>query len=59
MYLDDVPLAYLADCRTEPIVRSSPWAMTFHMLAEPGHIASAAIDNLKLWDLDKVPVLSH
>jgi hypothetical protein len=53
VYLDDVPLAYLADCRAEPVARASPWAMTFHMLAEPGHIAAAAIDNLKLWDLDK------
>ena len=57
VYLDDVPLAYLADCRTEPVVRSSPWAMTFHLLAEPGHIASATIDNLKLWDLEEVPNL--
>ena len=52
-YLDDLPLAYLSDCRTTPLLRSSPWAMTFHVVAEPGHIASAAIDNLKLWDLDK------
>jgi hypothetical protein len=57
IYLDDVPLAYLADCRDKPVVRSSPWAMAFHLLAEPGHVASAAIDNLKLWDLDKVPTL--
>jgi hypothetical protein len=54
VYLNDVPLAYLTDCRSEPVVRSSPWAMTFHMLAEPGHVASATIDNLKFWDLDKV-----
>jgi hypothetical protein len=52
VYLNDVPLAHLADCRADSIARSSPWAMTFHLLAEPGHIASATIDNLKLWDLD-------
>jgi hypothetical protein len=54
-YLDELPLAYLSDCRTPPLLRSSPWAMTFHILAEPGHVASAAIDNLKLWDLDRNP----
>jgi hypothetical protein len=56
-YVDDVPLAYLPDCRPEAAVRSSPWAMTFHILAEPGHVASAALDNLSLWDLDKIPSL--
>ncbi len=55
VYLDNVPLAYLADCRSEPIVRSIPWAMTFHLLAEPGHTAVMTIDNVKMWDLDKIP----
>jgi hypothetical protein len=54
VYLNDAPLTYLSSCRTAPVVRSSPWAVTFHMLAEPGHVASATIDNLKLWDLDKI-----
>jgi hypothetical protein len=54
VYLNDVPLSYLDNCRSEPIARPSPWAVTFHMLAEPGHVAAATIDNLKLWDLDKV-----
>jgi hypothetical protein len=58
VYLDDVPLSYLDNCRTEPIARPSPWAVTFHMLAKPGHTAAATIDNLKLWDLDKVVGLS-
>jgi hypothetical protein len=53
VYLNDAPLTYLNNCRTGSIIRSSPWAVTFHMLAEPGHIAAATIDNLKLWDLDK------
>jgi len=52
--LNNDPLIYLSDCRTGPIVRSSPWVVTFHMLAEPGHIAAMTIDNLKLWDLDKI-----
>jgi hypothetical protein len=58
VYLKDAPLAYLKDCRVKPSVRSVPWAVTFHVLAEPGHTAAFTIDNLKLWDLDKVPGLS-
>jgi hypothetical protein len=54
VYLNDTPLTYLNTCRTGSIARSSPWAVTFHMLAEPGHTAVATIDNLKLWDLDKI-----
>lgn len=53
VYLHGAPLVYLNNCRAGSIARSSPWADTFHMLAEPGHIAAATIDNLKLWDLDK------
>jgi hypothetical protein len=59
VYLNGTPLTYLDNCRTEPIARPSPWAVTFHMLAKPGHIAAATIDNLKLWDLDKVDGLSE
>ena len=58
VYLNNAPLTYMDTCRTEPIARPSPWAFTFHMLAEPGHIAAATIDNVKLWDLDKVTGIS-
>jgi hypothetical protein len=54
VYLNDAPLTYLSNCRTGPIVRSSPWAVTFRMLAEPGHTAAMTLDNIKLWDLDKI-----
>lgn len=54
VYLNDDPLTYSSNCRTGAIVRSSPWAVTFHMLADPGHIAAMTIDNLRLWDLDKI-----
>lgn len=54
VYLNDAPLAYLSNCRTGAVVRVSPRAVTFHMLAEPGHVAAVTIDNLKLWDLDKI-----
>ncbi|MBK9207648.1 MAG: hypothetical protein IPL71_04840 [Anaerolineales bacterium] len=58
VYLNDDPLTYLDNCRTDATVRSSPWAVTFHILADPGHIAAASIDNLRLWDLDKIPNLA-
>jgi hypothetical protein len=58
VYLNNAPLTYLSDCRTGPIAYASPSAVTFHLLAEPGHIATVSIDNVKLWDLDKIPVSS-
>jgi len=54
VFLNDAPLTYSDTCRTGAFVRSVPWAVTFHMLAEPGHIAAVTIDNIKLWDLDKI-----
>jgi hypothetical protein len=57
VYLNDAPLTYVSNCRTGSIVRPSPWEVTFHMLAEPGHIAAMTIDNIKLWDLDKISSL--
>jgi len=59
VYLNNDPLTYLDNCRTDAVARSSPWAVTFHMLAVPGHRASASIDNLKLWDLDKISRLPN
>lgn len=54
VYLENAPLAHLADCRSEPVTRSIPWAMKFHLLAEPGHTAVMTIDNVRMWDLDKI-----
>ena len=56
VYLNNAPLTYLSNCRTGPMVYASPMAATFHMLAEPGHIAAVTIDNVKLWDLDEIAV---
>jgi hypothetical protein len=55
VYLNDAPLAYLNDCRSGSNFHSTPWAVNFHMLAEQGHAAALTIDNVKLWDLDKIP----
>lgn len=54
VYLNDTPLAYLSNCRTGSIVRSSPQAVTFHIVAAPGHPAAMTMDNVRLWDLDKI-----
>jgi len=55
IYLNNDPLAYLDDCRTGPVIRKSPSAVSFHTMAEFGHPAAVTIDNLKLWDLDRAP----
>ncbi len=57
VYFNDVPLDYLSDCRSAPVVGSFPWAVSFHVIAAQGRVATAAIDNVKLWDLDKIPSL--
>ena len=54
VYLNNVPLDYFDNCRSSPIVRSVPWAVSFHALSTPGRTASIVIDNVKLWDLDKI-----
>ena len=54
VYLNDAPLTYVSNCRTDSDFHLTPWAMTFHMLANSGHTAATTIDNVKLWDLDKI-----
>jgi hypothetical protein len=54
VYLNHVPLDYFDSCRPGPIVRSSPWTVSFHVLGAPGHTAVMVVDNAKLWDLDKI-----
>jgi hypothetical protein len=58
VYLNNVPLTSLSNCRAGPIAYASPSAVTFHLLAKSGHVAIVSIDNVKLWDLDKIPVPS-
>jgi hypothetical protein len=54
VYLNDAPLTYVSNCRTGSNFHPTPLAVSFHMLAEPGHIAATTIDNVKLWDLDNI-----
>jgi hypothetical protein len=49
--LNHDPLDYLRDCRNRPVIRSSPTAVSFHLLSIPGRAAELTIDNVKLWDL--------
>jgi hypothetical protein len=55
VYLNDDPLDYFDDCRTDTNTRLSVYSTTFHILANPGHSAALTIDNVKMWDLDKIP----
>jgi hypothetical protein len=55
--LNDDPIAYASDCRPGPLMRSVPWAVTFHTISAPRYPAAVTIDNLKFWDLDKIPAL--
>jgi hypothetical protein len=56
-YLNHDPVGYLSNCRTESVVEKSPRAMSLHLLSTTGYNALIMIDNVKLWDLEKVPGL--
>ena len=54
VYLDNAPLAYFENCRTDASGGLFPQSMTFHILAEPGHSSMLVIDNVKMWDLSQI-----
>ncbi len=56
-YLNHDPLGYLSDCRSGSVVEKSPRAVSFHLLSITGYDALIMIDNVRLWDLEKVPGL--
>lgn len=56
-YLNHDPLGYLSACRSGSVVEKSPRAVSFHLLSATGYDALIMIDNVKLWDLEKVPGL--
>jgi hypothetical protein len=57
VYLNDDPLVYINDCRPQPTVDSEDWTISFRLLREHLHAVLINIDNLKLWDLDRIPAL--
>jgi len=54
VYFNYDPLDYFSDCRTGALVQASPQAVSLHLLAQPGYSAIVSVDNVKLWDLDKI-----
>jgi hypothetical protein len=54
VYLNNTPLDYFEDCRTDTNTKLSVYSTTFHILAAPGHPAVMTMDNIKFWDLDKI-----
>jgi len=54
VYLNNDPLAYSSNCRTNPMVQSKPWIASFRLLRDTGRAVAVNFDNLKLWDLDNI-----
>jgi hypothetical protein len=54
-YFNHDPLVYVENCRTAALVQSSKKAVSFHLLGEPGFTSVVAVDNVALWDLDRIP----
>jgi hypothetical protein len=57
VYLNDHPLTYLNNCRTNPTFPSSKWVASFRLIRKTGNAVVVNFDDLKLWDLDKIPDL--
>lgn len=56
VFLNDDPLAYADNCITS-LDSSSNWKVTFHLLRDTPQAVVVNFDNVKLWDLDKIPNL--
>jgi hypothetical protein len=55
VYLNNDPLAYSSNCRADRATHSKGWAVTFRLLRDNSRAVTVNFDNLKLWDLDKIP----
>lgn len=56
VYINHDPFAYLSQCRADPILKPiHESVLSFHLLSTTGRPATVAIDNVKFWDLDKIP----
>jgi hypothetical protein len=49
--LNDTPVVYVEHCRPGSMVRSVPWAVSFHVVSQPRYPAAVTIDSIKLWEL--------
>jgi len=55
VYLNNDPLVYVNDCRELPTDKKfENWLTSFHLLRSGNHKVLINIDNLKLWDLDRI-----
>jgi hypothetical protein len=59
VYLNNDPLTYSSACRTLPVIQSEKWVASFRLLRDHGPVVVVNVDNLKLWDLDKIPDLPY
>ncbi len=57
VYLNNDPLTYSSNCRSSPTSKSHVWVASFRLLRDNGRAVAVSFDNLKLWDLDKIPGL--
>lgn len=57
IYLNNDPLAYSSDCRAASPFPSRGWVASFRLLRDTERAVVVNFDNLKLWDLDKIPNL--
>jgi hypothetical protein len=55
VYLNHTPLDYSENCIPESNLKPALRAVSFHLIAVPGHTAIVYIDNVKMWDLDEAP----
>lgn len=55
VYINHDPFAYLRQCRVDPILRPLPEAVSLHLISTTGNPATITVDNVKMWDLDKIP----
>ncbi len=57
VYFNNDPLTYLSNCKAGPSFQSHVWVASFRLLGNTGRAVTVNFDNLKLWDLDKIPGL--
>lgn len=53
-YFNHDPLVYVENCRAAAVTQSSKKAVSFHLLGKAGYESVIAIDNVAIWDLDKI-----